>query len=157
MKGRLVESSGDMSPDQLECYKLLADCFGGEHHLEPVYIHGRGLRTSSWGGKLATFDFDYLTRLVLLAHERCIRIEIVQGGPNRVGIVAHKRHAREGDMAVRHPTIDQAIVRLGGRREAAGLAQRLREVAVMLRTSGLLDADAATDCDNAARLLEGAS
>lgn len=101
-----------MSPDQVECLNLFSDLVGGDHHITGnVYECGRGIRVSIFSGTLATFDFDGLTRLVFLAHDRCIRVELISSGPSRVGIALHKRHTREGSSSQRHPTITEALER----------------------------------------------
>jgi hypothetical protein len=56
----------------------------------------------------ATYDRDALTRLVILAHDRCLRVAVCQSGPGRLRISAHPRQ-REGAMHRRHPTMEQAI------------------------------------------------
>lgn len=60
---------------------------------------------------LATFDSDLLTRLVILCHDECIRLEIV---PNMryLKLRFHQRHGREGSVMHIHPTIEQAIAKL---------------------------------------------
>lgn len=99
-----------MTDDQWACAQMIADVFGGFHHLVgKITEFGQGINTNCYSGVLATFDFDRLTRLVLLAHDRCIRVEIISSGPNRVGIAAWKRKTRNGSMSQRHPTIDEAI------------------------------------------------
>jgi len=99
-----------MTQSQLDCYELLCDLFGGKHHIRtPIYEWGFGIRVTAPDHRLSTFDFSLLTSLVLLAHDRCIRVEISNGGPRRVAINLHKRHKREGSMFERHPTIEQAI------------------------------------------------
>ena len=82
--------------------------YRGEHHF-PAKLkpYGEGWAMSHFGS-LATFDDDGLTRLVLLAHDRCIRVQVEQGGPNRLRIAIWKRE-REGSMYERHPTIEAAI------------------------------------------------
>jgi hypothetical protein len=85
----------------------------GEHHFpSKVKPHGRGWSMSHFGS-LSTFDTDDLTRLVLLAHEKCIRAQVEQGGPNRLRIAIWKRE-RGGRMYERHPTIEQAIAAFRG-------------------------------------------
>ncbi|MCK9570692.1 hypothetical protein M0R72_17215 [Candidatus Pacearchaeota archaeon] len=87
---------------------FFSDFYRGEHHF-PGKLKPYGLGWSmSHFGSLATFDGDDLTRLVLLAHARCIRAQIEQGGPNRLRIAIWKR-VREGAMYERHPTILEAV------------------------------------------------
>ncbi|MCK9570813.1 hypothetical protein M0R72_17825 [Candidatus Pacearchaeota archaeon] len=91
-----------------EATAFFADWYRGEHHFpSKIQPYGDGWSMSHIGS-VATFDFDDLTRLVLLAHEKCIRAQIEQGGPNRVKIAIWKRE-REGSLFERHPTIEQAI------------------------------------------------
>lgn len=91
-----------------EATSFFAEFYRGEHHFpSKLKPFGEGWSMGHFG-TLSTFDFDELTRLVLLAHEKCIRVEISQGGINRLRIAIHKR-AREGSIYQRHPTIEQAI------------------------------------------------
>jgi hypothetical protein len=57
---------------------------------------------------MATWDFDQLTRLVFLCHEARIRCSIGPAGPRALRLKFHPRKA-EGDMAVRHPNLDEAV------------------------------------------------
>lgn len=61
---------------------------------------------------LATFDGNLLTRLVVGAHDRAIRVSIRSAGQRHVGLLFHPRE-REGHFAQRHPTIEDAIARIG--------------------------------------------
>lgn len=89
---------------------FFAKLFHGEHHLPAeVKPWGRGWIISAHPSRFATFDFNDLTRLVLLAHDRCIRVEINSGGPGRIRIAVHQRDTREGSMMERHPTIEEAL------------------------------------------------
>jgi len=91
-----------------EAIAFFSEFYQGEHHFpSKIKSYGPGWSISHVG-PLATFDFNNLTRLVLLAHEKCIRVQIEQGGPNRLRIAIWKR-AREGSTYDRHPTIEQAI------------------------------------------------
>ncbi len=93
---------------EAEAREFFSIFYRGEHHF-PSKLTPYGLGWSmSHFGSLATFDGDDLTRLVLLAHARCIRVQIEQGGPNRLRIAIWKRE-REGSIFERHPTIEQAI------------------------------------------------
>lgn len=65
-----------------------------------------------WRG-LATYDFDHLTRLVIGAHDRSIRLDIDARARNYLALMMWPR-SREGGMAQRHPTIEEAIARFRG-------------------------------------------
>ena len=102
-----------MTEAQLECFNLLCRVFHGEHHApERIYAFGRGIKCHANSHRLSTFDFDYLTRLVVLAHDACVRVEVVSSGPGRIGLVLHKRAGRTGSSYDRHPTIEEAIDRV---------------------------------------------
>ena len=98
-----------MSDDQYICYEMLAEaCLGFHHIYNKVKPWGSGIETSIYGS-WATFDFGELTRLVVLAHDRMIRVEIGSSGPGMFRVILHKRHSRDGSMSQRHPTIEDAI------------------------------------------------
>lgn len=58
---------------------------------------------------LATWDVNGLTRLVIGAHDECIRVEIEPHGFGYLRISMWPRSGREGKMGERHPTMEQAI------------------------------------------------
>ena len=112
MRNEKLPNRAAMSDAQRACFDLLCEVFHGEHHVpEPIYAWGRGIKCNALAGRLATFDFNELTRLVILAHDRAIRVELTTAGPGRVGIVLHQRK-REGAMYERHPTIEEAIAKV---------------------------------------------
>ena len=100
-----------MSDDQWECYEMLADLFRGFHHITGKlheFSSGIALNTTN-SNMFATYDFDGLTRAVVMAHDRMIRFEIAPSGPGMLKLVLFKRHKREGDlMRERHPTLEDA-------------------------------------------------
>lgn len=100
-----------MSDDQWECYQMLADLFLGFHHISgKLHNWGTGIKlNTTQTGSFATFDFNNLTRAVIMAHDRMIRFEIEPSGPGMLGLTLFKRHTREGLMHERHPTIEDAI------------------------------------------------
>lgn len=104
-----------MSDAQWACAELLAVVYGGHHHLRPVKAFGVGVAMNIWRGRLATFDFDGLTHLVVLAHDRAIRVEIEPAGPSYVKLVLHFRGKREGKFSERHPTLEEHVKDLRGR------------------------------------------
>src|SRR3990172_11953402 len=58
---------------------------------------------------ISTWDFDELTRLVILCHDRCIRCEVSAAAPGLLRIMFHPREGRVGMISKRHPTIEEAI------------------------------------------------
>jgi hypothetical protein len=64
----------------------------------------------TWRGQLATWDFDQLTRLVLLCHVARIRCCIEGCGPNMIRFYFSPR-VDTGDIAVRHPDISEMLDR----------------------------------------------
>jgi hypothetical protein len=91
-----------------EAREFFAALFYGEHHItSEIKPIGRGWSITTHGD-ISTYDFNGMTRLVLLAHDRCIRASIDTAGM-KLRIRIHKRHTREGDMTERHPTIEEAI------------------------------------------------
>lgn len=101
-----------MSDDQWACARMFAEVVGGFHHVNGTFKPvGRGIGISSTGSRWATWDYDLLTRLVILAHDRMIRVELRPSGPGRVGFALWKRHKRDGGMAERHPAMEDAIAR----------------------------------------------
>ena len=97
-------------PQRAEAVMLAA--FGGKHHWPKMTYHEF---PQYWEcnpyGDLATFDDDKLTKLVVAAHEQCVRVSVGPSGPGRVKIVIHNRKGREGRMHERHPTMDQVLSR----------------------------------------------
>ncbi len=93
---------------------LLGDMFMGIYHLDY-----KALKRVDWSndfhikyiyyGDLATIDFDRLTILVVLAHDRMIRVSIQGVGPQRMKIIFHQREKRKGSMMERCPTIEDHI------------------------------------------------
>lgn len=98
-----------MSENQLECWMFICWCFRGAHHIpsDPKEF-GRGISVTVYLNTLATFDFDQLTRIVVAAHDAMVRVELGNGGPNRIKLIMHKRWRRDGAMHKRYPTIEQA-------------------------------------------------
>lgn len=102
-----------MNDDQKECFELLCDIHGGGNHvfgkIYPMQSHGIYIN-STCSHYMSTFDFDNLTRAVVLAHDRMIRFQIEPSGPNMLKLCFSKRKSREGRMHERHPTIESAII-----------------------------------------------
>jgi hypothetical protein len=99
-----------MSDGQWACWQMVADIFGGFHHVgSKPKPFGRGICVNVRHGCWSTFDYTDLTRAVFLAHDRAIRFEIIPSGPGMLGISLHYRGQREGSMMERHPTLEQVV------------------------------------------------
>lgn len=85
--------------------------FGGEHHI-PGNIKEFGYGWSVQArNDLSTFDYNVLTRLVVLAQDCCFRAAVLQGGPGCVKIAIWRRQ-REGSMSERHPTMEDHVAKI---------------------------------------------
>jgi hypothetical protein len=100
-----------MTDDHWRCASLLARVFGGFHHMGDVRQYADGVGCMLHQRDLATFDFNHLTALVVLAHQRCIRVSVCVAGM-KLQARAYPR-TRTGNMTQRHPTMEQAIAALG--------------------------------------------
>ena len=95
--------------------------FGGPHHVESLkWLHmGEPLWqhcTFLVYGDLSTFDFSGLTRLVVGAHDYCVRASVMNGGPRRLKVQLTDRHRREGDPSTeQHPELDEHVATIRGR------------------------------------------
>ena len=105
-----AKTTPPLTEDQKHCKAMLSEWVGGDHHLPKVLHFGTGICINHFGD-LSTYDWNKLTRLVLLAHRDFIRVEIASSGPRMVKICAHRRAARvEGDKQwQRHPSLDDLI------------------------------------------------
>lgn len=98
----------------LKVADLLGDLFFGIYHLEI-----RSLLKVEWNcdymiqinirGGLSTFDFNNLTRFVIMCHDRCIRGEISGVGPNYLRLRFHQRTRDLKGISAYHPTIEEAV------------------------------------------------
>lgn len=97
-----------------EARDFFAQIYGGHHHIPglKVFPFGEGFFVKHDRGDLATFDYDTLTSLVLLAHELCFRVSVMPHSVRVMKIAVFKRQ-REGSFSQRHPTIQQAIENFG--------------------------------------------
>lgn len=93
-----------------EATAFFSEYYGGEHHIPGFKVDpcGIGWSVNDDRGGMATFDFSQLTRLVFMAHEKCVRVEVmaVRSGIIRLAIWKRKR---EGGVCERHPTLQEAM------------------------------------------------
>jgi hypothetical protein len=101
-----------------EAKEFFGKFFIGKHH-----IPGKGKnKIREWGegwyvllyNELATFDFNYLTSLVLLAHENLYRVAVSPGNSKCLRIIINKRRSKTDkdeywETSIHHPTSEQLI------------------------------------------------
>lgn len=97
-----------------EAEDFFATFYRGKHHIPGERVREEGpafyVNHPATGPGLSSFDYDDLTRLVFLAHDRAIRVAITASNPRHVRIlIAGQRTRPPGDMALVHPTIEQAL------------------------------------------------
>lgn len=89
--------------------------FGGMHHVFSARFEDGHLWCSVYGS-LSTWDFDGLTRLVVAAHEHCVRIDVRPSAPRHLGILISRRvplaDAGTHPMVEGHPTLLEHLEKL---------------------------------------------
>ena len=105
-----------MTPEQLECLKLLSDLFGGMHHVYGKITGPRpdaiSINAENCRNHFATFDYSWLTVATVLAHDRMIRFGIEPSSGGKLCLTFQKRSTREGDASAMHPSLEDAIARV---------------------------------------------
>ena len=97
--------------DQWQCCLMIFDIIGGEHHLTgKIKEWGTGICYNTRNHSLATFDYNLLTKIVFMSHDRMIRFGIEPSGPGMLKWCLWKRHKRQGSLFERHPTIKTALL-----------------------------------------------
>lgn len=104
-----------VSEDGARCAELLRVWLGGLHHFPGG---DKALRATDWSTffvlvrlkhkALSTFDGDSLTRLVFLAHDHAIRVDLHSEAMKSITLMLHPR-PRDGSVMKRHPTIEEAL------------------------------------------------
>lgn len=96
---------------------LLGDLFLGIYHLD-----SDKLKAVDWSNthhiefalgwkSLSTYDDSHLTHLVLLAHQRAIRVQISPRSNHYLTLIFHQRESgMKHEWHKRHPTIEEAIM-----------------------------------------------
>lgn len=93
-----------------EAKEFFGKLVGGSHHVYDQHLkeYGQGWRFTYWND-LSTYDFNVLTKFVILCHDQCVRGQIAGKNSKEVYLIIHQRHTREGDMTRKHPTMEDAI------------------------------------------------
>jgi len=104
-----------MNDNQIRCYNFLCDMFGGSHHVHekvhPVCDFGIKINTQR---DFATYDFNLMTQIVIMAHKRAIRVEFSGSGPNMVKLtITARQHDKESKLSYyeRHPSLEDLITK----------------------------------------------
>jgi hypothetical protein len=114
-----IDHYADTKPEQIsplgrKVALILTQLFGGMHHVSSSQIAKMDWKNDHYMqynhfGSMATFDGNMLTRLVLLAHEHCCRIEIRPCNFKSIRIAFSWRDGRDGPLYSRHPTIKEIL------------------------------------------------
>lgn len=107
----------ELTPFESVVADILGAAWQGIYHLEDT---NHGVSRGKWRGDvvevvfcqgLATYDFDWLTALVVLAHDSHTRLEIRPVNFHNVRLTFSQRK-RSGDTFERHPTMESAMERV---------------------------------------------
>jgi hypothetical protein len=97
-----------------EVADLIGDLVSGIYHygewLTTDWSHERCI-TLRWNKTMSTFDDSLLSRLVFLAHDRAIRVELSPKSQKNVELMFHRRSHDATEFYARHPTLGQAVMR----------------------------------------------
>lgn len=105
----------------LEVAEFISDLVGGFHRIES------DLRDKvDWTNEyhievpwpsyhnLATVDYNLLTKLVVMSHDRMLRVEVNPRAHRWLTLLFHKRQSREGHLFQRMPSIEHHIALIRG-------------------------------------------
>jgi len=104
----------ELSPLGEAVANLLGDLFYGIYHLDPKALYrvewsNRHHVEFSLGWRcLSTVDYDELTRLVVLAHDRAIRVQIDASTHKYLRLMFHQRERGDNSME-QCPTLEDHI------------------------------------------------
>jgi len=103
----------DISPLGIEVANILGQAWAGIYHLEHEIRHKRThwenphwIEIVIYGG-LATWDFNQLTQLVVLCHDRAIRLEINGAANGYLKLMFHPRKRKGLSIYSKHPTLEE--------------------------------------------------
>ena len=96
---------------------ILGELFYGLYHVDPAAIEKADWKNEHhieillYSNGWSTFDFDTLTRFVVLCHDFCVRGEIAAARNSIFRVYFHPRE-REGGMSDRHPTMEDGLSKI---------------------------------------------
>ena len=104
----------DLSPFGVHVADLLGQVYAGIYHIQDEVLHPR----AEWQhpsrieivtyGDLSTYDFNVLTKLVVLCHDHAIRLTIAPASNKYLRLIFHKRQRNSPHISERHPTLEDA-------------------------------------------------
>jgi hypothetical protein len=104
------------SPLGIAVADILGLVYYGIYHLEGCHLekvnwtHPDYIRVQlNRGMDLASYDFNELTKLVALAHDLCIRVQVSGHGMNALRLTFTPRDRNADSMMRRHPTMEEAL------------------------------------------------
>ena len=101
-----------MSDDQWLLSLFLCRLFRGFHHCPEIKQSNCGQRNIAVNTRtsyFANYDYDYLTKMVIMSHNWGVRCSVSGSGPGMFKITLWKRHSRDGDVCDRMPTIEEMV------------------------------------------------
>ena len=103
----------EMSSLGVSVADLLGELYRGIYHLDSGHLNKVDWTDKRYmeiliGRSLATYDSDDLTRLVFLAHQFCVRVQIEPCNFRYIKMSFSPRQ-RGGSIFTNHPAIDQAL------------------------------------------------
>jgi hypothetical protein len=107
----------EMSPLGEKAADFLGDVFRGIYHLSGSshcslskvdWTEKHNIEVILYSGGWSTWDFSELSRMVVLAHDRCLRLEIAPYSFHYIKLFISQRE-RTGDISARHPTMEDHI------------------------------------------------
>jgi hypothetical protein len=111
-----------------EAVEFFSDLYRGSHHIPGSKYKGENVKPYGHGWTITThedlssFDWDILTRLVLMAHDRAVRVEVSPA--MRYLRISIWQRVRDESTMTGHPTIETAIA--GHRATYAGRPEQVK-------------------------------
>lgn len=112
-----------MTEDQFLCYLLISEVMGGLNHTWGVVRSSgtsvnNGITFTFSPQHMANYDYDGLTKLVIMSHNWGIRVTLLGAPSGKAKIMLNKRHGvdgdvRAGDISERIPSIHEMVERYG--------------------------------------------
>ena len=93
-----------LPPFEVRAEAALAHVYQGIHHVPGKIKKLRGYWEVVIWGSISTHDFDQLTRMVIAAHEHCVRIELQPCNCQHIRLLIHPRQ-QTGGICERHPSL----------------------------------------------------